>query len=216
MKVKWLGHSSFVLTAANGIRVITDPYKPGAFGLKHNDIQESADIVTVSHHHDDHDGTASVKGTPVIIDKAGEKKVQAIDIKGIQCYHDNESGKQRGNNLAFRFVIDGISVCHLGDLGHQLSPKQLGELGQVDILLVPVGGRFTLDPNGATDLCNKIKPKIVIPMHFKTDKCPFVEYSAKDFTKGKPGVSESGSSEVEYTRETIPSVTEVVVLEYAL
>lgn len=214
MKIKWLGHASFLITSDAGIKIITDPYAPGVFGLNYGEIKESADIVTVSHEHSDHNNVATVRGKPEVV--RGTAKVKGIEFSGIPSYHDNAGGSQRGKNTIFCFEVDGIRVCHLGDLGHPLSDKQVAEIGKVDILLVPVGGGPTIDVNVATEVCRKLAPKAIIPMHCKTDKCSFPPYGADDFIQGKEGVTRLNASEAEFKREKLPATTQIMVLEPAL
>jgi len=212
MKIKWLGHASFLITSDTGIRVITDPYATGG-GIKYGEITESADIVTVSHGHSDHNNVAAVGGKPEVISKTGITRVKGIEFKGIPSYHDETGGRQRGNNIIFCFGVDGMKVCHLGDLGHQLSDKQVSDLGGVDILLIPVGGYYTIDAKVATQVCNQLKPKVIIPMHFKTDKCAYPISSVDEFLKGKEGVKKLDASGAEFKREELPDTAQIIVLK---
>lgn len=148
MKVQWLGHASFMITSDAGTKIITDPYTPGG-PLAYGEIKESADIVTVSHEHFDHNNVASVGGNPEVVRGAGAKEVKGIGFNGIATYHDDTGGSQRGNNTIFCFEVDGVRVCHLGDLGHQLGDKEIADIGRVDIVLVPVGGNFTINASGS-------------------------------------------------------------------
>ena len=149
MIIKWLGHAAFLITSQDKTRIVTDPYQTGP-GLSYKPINESADIVTKSHDHGDHNNTKAIKGGPVVLDKAGCQTIKGISIKSVQVYHDARTGSQRGNDLIFCFKVDGVNICHLGDLGHQLTPQQLAEIGTVDILMIPVGGFFTIDAAEAT------------------------------------------------------------------
>ncbi len=213
MKIKWLGHASFMITSETGTKIITDPYIT-AENLKYGEIKESADIVTVSHEHGDHSNVSGVRGNPEAV--RGTAKVKGIEFKGISTYHDNAEGKQRGKNTIFYFEVDGIRVCHLGDLGHPLSDKQTAELGNVDILLVPVGGNYTIDAKVASQLCDRLKPKVIIPMHFKNNKCTFPIAGVDEFLQGKEGVSRLDTSEVEFKQGELPATTKTVVLKPAL
>ncbi|MFC2058366.1 MBL fold metallo-hydrolase [Chloroflexota bacterium] len=215
MKIKWLGHSSFLITAADGTRIVTDPYDVG-MGLSYGEIKEAADIVTVGHKHPDHDNVAVVKGKPQVVEATGSQKVKGIDFKGIATYHDTSEGSERGQNTVFCFMVDGISVCHLSDLGHRFSDKQLAELGDVDVILVPVGGFYTIDAATASDVCDQVKPRVVIPMHYKTDKCAYPIAGVEDFLKGKTKVKMMDSSEVELKKGQLPKATEIIVLKNAL
>jgi len=215
MKVKWLGHASFLITSDSGTRIITDPYTPGGFGLNYGEIDESADIVTVSHEHGDHNNVASVGGNPEVV--RGDAEAKGIKFQGISSYHDDAGGSQRGSNTVFRFDIDGVRVCHLGDLGHQLSEQQITEIGDVDILLIPVGGNFTIDAKAATEVCNKLKPGVVIPMHYQNERCSsFPVAGVDDFLRGKEGVTKLDSSEAEFKAGELPAATQIIVLKPAL
>ena len=213
MKIKWLGHASFMITSEAGIKIITDPYASGE-SLRYGEIKESADIVTVSHEHGDHNNVAAVKGNPEVV--RGTAKVKEVEFKGIPTYHDNVGGNQRGKNTIFCFEMDGIRVCHLGDLGHQLSDKQVAEIGRVDILLVPVGGFYTIDANVATVVCNQLTPKVIIPMHYKNDKCHFPIASVGEFLRGKGNIGRPDASEVEFKEGELPAGTQIIVLKSAL
>jgi len=213
MKIKWLGHACFMITSDIGTRLITDPYQPNEV-LTYGEIKESADIVTVSHDHLDHSNVAAVGGSPEVV--TGTAEVKGIEFKGIPCYHDDAGGRLRGNNIIFCFQVDGIRVCHLGDLGHQLSDKQVAEIGTVDILLIPVGGYFTIDAKAASEVCNRLAPKVVIPMHYKTDKCDFPIAGVDEFLRGKGDVSQLSASEVEFKQGELPATTQIIVLKSAL
>ncbi len=213
MKIKWLGHASFLITSETGIKIITDPYVT-AENLNYGEIKESADIVTVSHEHGDHSYVAGVRGNPEAIRRTA--KVKGIEFKGIPTYHDDAEGQQRGKNTIFCFEVDGVRVCHLGDLGHPLSDKQAAELGSVDILLIPVGGFYTIDAKVASQLCDRLKPKVIIPMHFKNDKCTFPIAGVDEFLQGKEGVSRLDASEAEFKQGELPATTKTVALKPAL
>ncbi len=213
MKIKWLGHSSFVITSDTGTKIITDPYETGG-DLSYGQIKESADIVTVSHDHADHNNVAAVQGNPKVV--RGAVEVKGIKFNGIPTYHDDAGGGKRGKNTIICFEVDGIRVCHLGDLGHQLSDSQLAELGKVDVLLIPVGGFYTIDAKVATQLGDRLKPKVIIPMHFKTDKCDYPIAGVEEFLRGKKEVSRLDASQVEFKAGELPPSTKVVVLKPAL
>lgn len=211
MKIKYLGHASFLLTSDKGVRIITDPYKPGCFGgnIKYSKITEDADIVTISHEHDDHNET-NIKGNPSFVRGAGKKQVKGITITGVDVYHDESSGKERGSNTIFNMMIDDLNVVHLGDLGHNLTSAEVDKIGNVDVLLVPVGGYFTIDSRTAEKVINALKPKVVIPMHFKTDKCGFPIASVDDFTKNKKVNTIDG--EFQITKGKLPETATIYVL----
>ncbi|MCJ7811176.1 MAG: MBL fold metallo-hydrolase [Dehalococcoidia bacterium] len=217
MKVKWLGHACFLLTSESGLRIITDPYTPGVYGLDYAPPAETADIVTVSHDHADHNNVAAVKGNPQVVRGVGSHEAKGIQFKGIATAHDESSGKERGANTIFCFTLDGINVCHLGDVGHDLSDSTVAAIGDVDLLLIPVGGNFTIDAALANRLCQKLAPKVVIPMHFKNARCPgFPVTGVDDFTRGRQQVKTIDGSEIELKKGQLPTTTETIVLKPAL
>ncbi|MFH1640100.1 MAG: MBL fold metallo-hydrolase [Chloroflexota bacterium] len=213
MKVTWLGHASFLITSESGTRIITDPYIPGG-DLRYGEIKESADIVTVSHEHGDHNNVAAVQGNPEVV--KGTTETKSIKFKGIPVYHDDAQGKERGKNTIFCFDIDGVNICHLGDLGHVLNDKEVAELGKVDILLMPVGGFYTIDAGAASQVCSQIKPGVIIPMHFKNERCTFPIAGVEEFLQGKDNVSRLDGSEVEFKAGELPGNTKIMVLKPAL
>jgi len=215
MKIKWLGHASFLITSDTETKIITDPYATKE-DLSYGEITESADIVTVSHEHADHNNVTAVGGKPEVIRKAGITRAKGIEFKGIASHHDETGGRQRGNNIMFCFEVDGIKVCHLGDLGHQLSEGQVAEVGPVDVLLIPVGGYYTIDARVATAVCNQLKPKVVIPMHYKTGKCDFPIAGVEQFLRGKKEARRLDASEVEFKPGELPPATQIIVLKPAL
>jgi L-ascorbate metabolism protein UlaG (beta-lactamase superfamily) len=215
MKVKYIGHACFLLTAGDGKRILTDPYEPGSYdgAVKYRSIDEDADIVLVSHGHPDHSYTAGVPGSPVIVDQAGETTVDGIRIHGIPTWHDTSQGAERGSNIIFKVQTDDMAVCHLGDLGHTLDEETARKIGQVDVLLLPVGGFFTVGTSEADALIAALDPRLVIPMHFKTAGADFPIAPVDDFLEGRGGVTRAGSPEIELTAGSIPAG--VLVLEPA-
>jgi len=215
MKVKWLGHAAFLLTSDQGVRVITDPYAPEE-RLTYGEIDETADVVTVSHEHGDHANVSAVGDNPQVVRGAGVRQVRGIEFTGISTFHDAQKGAGRGANTVFCFALDGIRVCHLGDLGHALSEQQVSEVGAIDLLLVPVGGNFTIDASVATETCAALNPRVVVPMHYRTEKCDFPIEDVDPFLRGRASVRTAGDSEVELKKEELPQATETVVLKHAL
>jgi len=215
MKIKYLGHSAFVITSDSGLRIITDPYTT-APSLTYGEITESADIVTVSHEHLDHCNAAGVRGNPQVVKGAGRVVVKGIEFNGVASYHDEARGRMRGNNTIFCFDVDGMRVCHLGDLGHLLDDRQVLEIGDVDILLIPVGGYFTIDARAASQVCNQLKPAVIIPMHYKTEKGIPGVVGVDAFIKGKDNVTRLDLSEAEFKREELPPPSRIMVLRPAL
>jgi len=215
MKLKWLGHSCFLVTSKKGIRIITDPYAVGG-GINYSPIRETADIVVISHDHGDHSNVAAIRGEPEVIKDIGMKTAKGIQFRGIATYHDASQGKQRGPNTVFHFNIDGINLCHLGDLGHVLNPEQVDEIGAVDMLFVPVGGFYTIDAAEASQICEQLMPRIIIPMHFKTSRCAYPIAAVEEFLEGKNNVKRMETNEAEFERETLQDITEIVLLQPAL
>jgi L-ascorbate metabolism protein UlaG (beta-lactamase superfamily) len=212
MKIEWLGHACFLLETGRGLKIVTDPYEPGSYGgaLGYSDINLEADLVTVSHKHFDHGYTKAVKGAQ-IVDKPGTFKKEQVSIEGLRSFHDKTHGSQRGDNIIFIFNIDGLGVAHLGDLGH--IPSDLEKLKNLDVVLIPVGGTFTIDSREASELIDLIKPRIVIPMHFKTEKLGFDIDGVSEFTRGKSNVKELNASFLEVEKASLPEQTQIVVLK---
>lgn len=170
MEITWLGHASFLIKSSNGTKILTDPYD-NSIGYK--TFKDSANIISISHKHFDHSYTHEIKGKKNIIDKVGVFNVCNVLIRGIPSYHDNLNGVKRGNNIIFVFTIDGYNICHLGDLGHKLSKDTIEQIGDIDILLIPVGGHYTINGKEASFVAKSIAPSIIIPMHFKTPSLSF-------------------------------------------
>ncbi|MBI5766012.1 MBL fold metallo-hydrolase [Candidatus Falkowbacteria bacterium] len=167
MQIQWLGQSYFrIQTKNNGDEVIiaTDPY--GAdIGLKPPKIQ--ADIVTISHQHHDHNNLDAIKGEPFVIDGPGEYETKGVFIYGIPAWHDNKEGKERGSTIMYRLIAENMNILHLGDLGDLLTNEQIEKINEVDILLIPVGGIYTIDGKKANEIISQLEPRLVIPMHYK-------------------------------------------------
>jgi len=213
MKVKWLGHAAFLVTSDSGTKIITDPYETSE-GLKYGEIKEKADIVTISHEHGDHSNAAAVQGNPQVLKGTAEAK--GISFKGISTTHDDKGGSERGSNTVFCFQVDGVRVCHLGDLGHLLTDNQVVEIGKVHVLLVPVGGHFTIDAKNATQVAEQVRTRVIIPMHFKNDKCVFPIDGVEEFIKNKNNVTQVDGSEVAFAIPDLPSSPQIMVLKPAL
>jgi len=184
MQITWHGHSCFRFqgkAASDIASVVTDPYKSEFTGLKMPRLE--ADIVTISHNHDDHNNLEAIKGEPFVIRGAGEYEIKEVYVDGISSYHDDVKGAKRGENIIYRFEIEDIVITHLGDLGGELDDKQLERLEGTDILLVPVGGVFTLDAQKAVSVINQIEPRIIIPMHYKVPGLKFDLAPVDNFLK---------------------------------
>jgi L-ascorbate metabolism protein UlaG (beta-lactamase superfamily) len=216
MKIKYLGHAAFSIASNKGVKIVADPYAVEPGFLTYGEINESADIVTVSHSHHDHNNVAAVKGNPEVVNRAGRSVIKGIEVRGVASYHDDAGGRLRGDNVIFCFEVDGVMVCHLGDLGHQLDDKQLEEIGRIDILLIPVGGNFTIDAKVATEVCDRLKPRVIIPMHYKTEKGLLNIAGVDEFIRGKTNVSRPDSSQAEFKPGELPATVQILVLKPAL
>lgn len=171
MIISWYGHSCFKITTrtkrgSEEVTIITDPYDK-SIGLR--PPQGSADIITISHEHHDHNNRSALKGDFFIADAPGEYSIKGITIEGVDSFHDDKNGQERGRNTIFLIESEDMRICHLGDLGHKLSEKQLDRLTGVDILMIPVGGHGTLDGKLAEQVIGQLEPGIIIPMHYKID-----------------------------------------------
>lgn len=169
ISIKWFGHSSFGISDAEGMQIVTDPYDEG---LGYTFPKVSTNILTVSHQHFDHNNIEALQEYSCYIKGLGEFSSEDIDVKGIASYHDEETGALRGPNTIYTYKIDKVRICHLGDLGHLLTRDEILEIGKVDILMIPVGGLYTIDAQNAAKVVEQIAPKIVIPMHYKTEVLP--------------------------------------------
>ncbi len=214
MKIKWRGHSCFELISDSGTVVLTDPFDesvglPVERGIK-------ADVVTVSHNHGDHNFLEIVKEGFLLVNEEGETTFGNTEIKGIRCFHDDCEGKKRGENIIFLITLDGVVICHMGDVGEKPEPFLIEKIGKVDVLLIPVGGFYTVEPSVAKEYVDLIKPKKVIPMHYKTRKCRYDIKEAGvflDICKDYNAVY-TGSNEVSFTAESLKNSkgTEIIVL----
>ena len=166
MKIQWLGHSSFKLEESTGTSIVTDPFEESVVGFPMPKV--NANAVTISHKHSDHNVVSKVGGNPIVIDELGGFEVEGIHIQSFQSYHDHHMGTKRGDNLIFKFRMDGVEVCHLGDIGEECNIRVVETIMPVNILLIPVGGKYTIDAVEAKEYVDKIMPDIVIPMHYRT------------------------------------------------
>jgi len=162
MEIVWYGHACFRLRG-RGCAAVTDPFSP-ELGRKLPSFRAS--VVTISHAHEGHNYARAVRGRPYVISGPGEYEVNGIFVWGIPTYHDGKKGQERGKNTAYVLEIEGLSICHLGDLGHIPSQEQIEAMDGIDVLLVPVGGRHVLDSAAAAETVNLLEPSIVIPMHY--------------------------------------------------
>ena len=185
MKITYLAHSTFLIESSEGIRLVTDPVDKGS-GYDLHGVK--ADIVTVSHHHFDHDALDQVSGDPYVVDTVGAYAEKGFVVVGYASYHDEVKGAKRGPNIIYKIETDGKTVVHMGDLGHEPDESLVKELKGVDALLIPVGGTFTLDAEQAALVAKALAPKCIIPMHYKTEQLTFSIAPLEPFLKAAEGM----------------------------
>lgn len=214
MEITYYGHSCFRIKTKKAV-LVTDPYDEST-GYKLPKL--SADIVTISHDHGDHNNLAAIEGTevhpePFVVRGPGEYEVSQAYIWGLQTYHDAEKGKIRGKNTIYFILAEGIRICHLGDLGHSLSDKMTERISQTDILILPVGGEYTINAAQAMEIVEKINPTIVLPMHYRLPDSKLTLAPVEEFL-GKAGLDAvKPLPKLVVTDETLPEEREVIVLE---
>jgi len=218
MRIKFLGHAAFLIATASGKKIVTDPYQPGGFGgaIGYGPLKEPADFIAISHDHADHNYVRMVPGRPRVVAGVAQEIHGGIVFRALATHHDSSRGAERGRNTVRVIEADEIAVCHLGDLGHPLGPEDARALGVVNVLLVPVGGTFTIDAAGATAVVNLLRPNIAIPMHYLTPKTSLNLAPVDGFLAGKQRVRRLDGAELEISKDALPDPTEIVVLEAAL
>jgi L-ascorbate metabolism protein UlaG (beta-lactamase superfamily) len=210
MEIVWLGHSCFRIRGKEAT-IVTDPFdKTLGYPVK----KPTASIVTVSHQHPQHSYLGGVTGNPRVISRPGEYEIANVFINGIATFHDAEMGEQRGKNTVYLIQIEEVSICHLGDLGHVPTAEQIEQMSDADILMVPVGGGATIGATAAVETISLLQPKLVIPMHFKTEVVKMELALLEPFLK-EMGVKEFVSQpKLSVTKSSLPIETSVVVLDY--
>ena len=206
LQIRWHGHSCFGIT--NEITLVTDPHDGKSIGIHAPNV--TGDIVLVSHDHYDHNSVKSVEkeGAKIITDTR-KRNIANVEIKGIESFHDGCCGEKRGNNVIYKFTIEDITFCHMGDLGHDLDEDTVQKIGDVDILFIPIGGTFTLDAKQAWRIIKKVKPRIAVPMHYKigglslpiTGIEPFLEENNYEILKV--------GNEIDIEKEDLPEEPEI-------
>ena len=196
MKLEWIGHACFKMTAQDGTVVITDPYDESV-GI--DMIPLNADLITMSHAHHDHCETAMIEGNPIIARGQEAVHVGGITASAALSYHDDARGKMRGENVIRIFEIDGLRIVHMGDQGCMPDAAVLKAISDADIMLIPVGGTYTVDAQGAKAIIEAAKPACVVPMHVKTKRCPYPIAPVSEFLKamGAQDAQAVGSIELE-------------------
>lgn len=211
MKIEYLGHSCFKLTESTGTSVVCDPYDPS---VGYDMPRLTADAVTVSHKHYDHDYINAVDGNPTVIDKECSQDLSGVEINAIKSFHDGQRGKARGENVIFKFRMDGIDICHLGDLGEACSSELIDMLLPVNVLLIPVGGTYTIDAEMAKEYVDRIMPDVVIPMHYREKGCTLDIDKVEEFIDlfDEDYVEELEEDGLELMRSDLNGETKVIVL----
>lgn len=213
MDITFLGHASFRLKGKT-TSLVTDPYDPDKVGLKFPKV--NADIVTISHDHDDHNQAGLVKDVRKVVGGPGEYEIQGISIMGFASFHDDKKGQLRGKNTIFVIEMDGLRLAHLGDLGHKLNEKTVEEMGDIDLLMIPIGGVYTINASEAAEVVRAIEPNITIPMHYQMDGLKKEIF--EKLTGPKPFLADVGltvdrSNKLSVKRSTIEEEQKVVVLD---
>ncbi|MGQ0570224.1 MAG: MBL fold metallo-hydrolase [Armatimonadota bacterium] len=200
MELRYYGHSMFGLTSG-GVTIVIDPFNDD---IGHPKPSVTPDAVVISHEHFDHNNVGLVQGSPEIVRGLAQEgkewakvdaRVGSVRITGVPTYHDGEQGSARGKSTVTIFEVEGMRIVHLGDLGHPLSDEQVRSIGKVDVLMIPVGGHYTIGPAEADQVIARLKPRIVIPMHFKTQvNASWPIGTLDDFLTGKTAVKRVGAS----------------------
>lgn len=213
MDIIFLGHSSFGLRGSTA-SLVTDPFDPQMVGLKYPKVE--ADIVTISHDHNDHNRADLIKGVKRVVTGPGEYEIMGVSVIGIASFHDEKKGGLRGNNTMYVIEMDGVRVVHLGDLGHKLKDSAFSEVGDIDVLMIPVGGEYTISPSTAVSIVQAIEPEIVIPMHYQMqglDPKTFSKLAEVDSFLKELGHSVERLPKLSIKKESLLGEQRVVVLE---
>lgn len=211
MIITWLGHACFALENSTGHHLVTDPFHPRIGYLP---PVMNADVVTISHSHSDHNAPEQVLGDPIIITYLANEKLYDFYIKGINTYHDNVQGTKRGTNIINIIETDGLRIGHCGDLGHLLDQKTLTNIGELDILFVPVGGVYTLDGAQASDLVQQLKPQLTVPMHYKTPMLNIQLEPVDTFLSYHTSYHALDTNTINITKESLADFAPVLVFDY--
>ena len=210
MDIYWQGHSCFRIRGKDAT-VVIDPFQPD---IGYQLGQFEADVVVVTHQHPGHNYVEGIQGEPKQVTSPGEYEIMNVFIVGIGTFHDDQKGELRGSNTAYLIEMEGVSICHLGDLGHLPTSQMFAELGSVDVLMLPVGGASTIDAAGAAEVMRRLGPKVVIPMHYKTGALSRELEPVDRFLK-ETGVNEvSSQPKLSFTKASLPASTQVFLLDY--
>jgi len=206
LQIRWHGHSCWEIT--NNKTLVTDPHDGRSIGIPAPNV--AGDIILVSHDHYDHNSVKTVEknGSKIITDPR-KRTINNVEIRGIESYHDESRGAKRGSNLIFKFKIDNIRFCHLGDLGHDLDEDSIKSIGEVDVLFIPIGGTFTVNDKQAWEIIKQIKPKIIVPMHYKIGGLSLPIAGIDAFLEQNPYKVLPVGNEIEIDKEELPDEPEV-------
>lgn len=217
MEISKVGHSCFKIKTKQ-LTIITDPFTPEAIGLKA--VKQQGDLVLVSHEHADHNNVELVKGKgdvePIVISGPGEYEVKDALVTGWKTYHDADEGRERGKNTVYKILVDGVEIVHLGDLGHVLSDEMVDNLGNIHVLFIPVGGKYTIDPDAAVKVIKQLEPYVIVPMHYNVPDLSqemFGELATVDRFLEALGMEGERVDKFSISDSTIPLDTKVYVVE---
>lgn len=215
MEIKWYGHSSFLLTSDAGTRILIDPYYK--FLGYRMPVPIESDIVVVTHNHGDHNKVKAASGDYLLVNEPKPYSRGDVSISGFKTFHDKVNGKKRGPNIIFRFRMDGLTICHCGDLGHLLTEEQVNEIGKADILIVPVGGRMTLDGAEAVQVMHQLQATVAIPMHYRTKALGLVGrmmFAKADKFLDAAGTRTTDVKTLNVSKENLDQYEGIVVMQY--
>jgi len=206
LQIRWHGHACWEIT--NDKTLVTDPHDGKSIGIQAPSVQ--GDIILVSHDHYDHNSVKTVEkeGSKVVTDPR-KRTINDVEIRGIESFHDEAQGAKRGNNIIYQFTMDGINFCHLGDLGHDLDEQTVHKIGRVDVLFIPIGGTFTVDDKKAWILIEKIKPKIIVPMHYKIGGLSLPIAGIDPFLQQAKHKVHHVGNEIDIEKEDLPDEPEI-------
>ncbi len=210
MEITWLGQSCFRIRGREAA-IVTDPCPPSS---GYTIGKPAANIVTVSHGHDNHSYVKGVAGNPTVLNRPGEYEIQGAFMTGVRTYHDASKGAVHGPNVSFVIEMEDVRVCHLGDLGHTPTPEQVEEMSGVGVLLIPVGGSTTIDAATAAEVVNIIEPAIVVPMHYRTEAVQSDLATLERFLKEMGAKDLEPQPKLAVNRRSLPSETQVMLLDH--
>lgn len=214
MLIEWYGHSCFRVTLENGAKIVIDPFD-NTVGYEQPKIE--ANVVLETHQHFDHNSTETIKGSYQLITGPGEYGFEGFTVRGIPSFHDKENGAKRGKNTIYVLRAEGMAVCHMGDQGFVPSDDMINEIGRVDILMIPVGGTFTIDAAEAVETADKLQPNITIPMHYRTMLTDMNIAGVHEFLELAAGhfdISRHGANSITVTKDQLKKRSRISVLEY--